>query len=171
MKINARCSSKERGTVGITCCRILFLPILIFSFPGISGNRLSLSLPISQGLISIRSYFLPGEEIFPVACEVAADPLQHLTFNNYKELSEVVHQEPRDYMNDFCADKREVTFKLRTGDICEDCRKISRINRIIVKWPGEDLARFYKIEGPKGEPRKILLDRSMVTWDIEDEDF
>jgi len=50
-------------------------------------------------------------------------------------------------------------------------QKISRVNRKIIDLLGEDLARFYKIDGPKAEPRQILLDRNMVIWDIEEEIF
>lgn len=42
--------------------------------------------------------------------------------------------------------------------------KISRIRNKIQKLIGDDLARHYIIEGPRGLPKRILLDRGLVDW-------
>lgn len=36
------------------------------------------------------------------------------------------HEEPRGCFYDFCSDKRQITFKLRTADICGDCMQVLR---------------------------------------------
>ncbi len=40
--------------------------------------------------------------------------------------SELWHKKPRGCFYDFCSDKREITFKLRTADICGDCMQVLR---------------------------------------------
>ena len=42
--------------------------------------------------------------------------------------------------------------------------KISRIRKKIQRLIGEDLAVHYIIEGPRAEPKRILLDRGLVDW-------
>jgi len=42
--------------------------------------------------------------------------------------------------------------------------KISRIRKKIQRLIGDDLAVQYIIEGPRAEPKKILLNRSLVDW-------
>jgi len=58
---------------------------------------------------------------YPVAYHVATAVLKRLTFANYTDLNANLHREPRGCMNDFCADKRKVSLKLRTADICPTC--------------------------------------------------
>ncbi len=60
---------------------------------------------------------------YPVVYELAAIPLHLLMFDNFKGLVEYAHREPRGCMNDLCMDKIHIRLKLRTGDICPDCRQ------------------------------------------------
>ena len=69
-------------------------------------------------------YFLPCDPRFPIAYEVLANILQYCMFKNYGELTEHIHHSPCGCLNDFCKEKKEVTLKLRTADICPDCQKI-----------------------------------------------
>ena len=69
-------------------------------------------------------FFLPSDPRFPVAYEVAACIMRRLMFNNYEEGKNHFHQPPKGCINDFCEDKREVTLKLRTGDICPACMEV-----------------------------------------------
>lgn len=69
-------------------------------------------------------YFLPCDPRFPIAYEVLANILQFSMFGNYGELTENIHHSPCGCLNDFCKEKKEVTLKLRTADICPDCQKI-----------------------------------------------
>ena len=68
-------------------------------------------------------YFM-GEAIdirFPISYQIAAVLLRHSMFNNYTEIIEHVHMEPRGCLMDFCENKKEIILKMRTGDICPEC--------------------------------------------------
>ncbi len=62
----------------------------------------------------------------PVVYHLASIPLQMLMFGTFENLVRHTHQEPRGCMNDFCQDKTQIRLKLRTGDICQECRQIIR---------------------------------------------
>jgi hypothetical protein len=57
-------------------------------------------------------------------------------FDSFDQHVKNYHQPPRGCMNDFCKDKREIGFKLRSADICPDCLKIIRdkgVNQLLVQ--------------------------------------
>jgi hypothetical protein len=58
---------------------------------------------------------------YPVAYHVASAVLMRLTFSNYSDLNAHLHREARGCINDFCAEKKRVSLKLRTADICPAC--------------------------------------------------
>ncbi len=66
-------------------------------------------------------YYIKGPDAFPVAYEVIALILQKHMFEGMREVREHVHQVPIGCVSDFCANKRDIILKLRTGDICEEC--------------------------------------------------
>jgi hypothetical protein len=66
-------------------------------------------------------YFLGSDRRFPIAYQIATGVLKKFVFNDYSDLSQHWHQEPRGCMLDFCQIKKEVSLKVRTGDICPDC--------------------------------------------------
>lgn len=73
---------------------------------------------------------------YPIAYQVAANLLRYFMFDNYGQVMEYVHTEPRGCIMDFCESKREVILKLRTGDVCNDCLQIineRNIDRRLVK--------------------------------------
>ncbi|EPR71766.1 hypothetical protein [Cyclobacterium qasimii] len=69
---------------------------------------------------------------YPVAYHVATAILQLMTFANYNDLNMHLHKTSRGCINDFCADKKKISLKLRTADICPSCielldkRKVDR---------------------------------------------
>jgi len=69
-------------------------------------------------------FYLPCDSRFPVTYEVLANILQFKMFKDYNELAEHIHYSSRGCLNDFCKEKKDVTLKLRTADICPDCQKI-----------------------------------------------
>lgn len=69
-------------------------------------------------------FFLPCDPRFPISYEIMVTILQGLLFKNIGEAFNHVHKKPRGCINDFCEDKKEVTLKLRTADICTDCQKL-----------------------------------------------
>jgi hypothetical protein len=65
--------------------------------------------------------FIACPPIYPIAYLVATLALQKHMFTNYRDVEETVHLSPIGCMNDYCANKKEIILKLRTGDICSTC--------------------------------------------------
>lgn len=66
--------------------------------------------------------YIYSEPEFPIAYEVIANILQSLSFIKLgNDLFKYVHGDPIGCINDMCGWKPDITFKLRTGDICLDC--------------------------------------------------
>lgn len=65
--------------------------------------------------------FLPCDNAVPVAFTVMNLVLLHKTEPDPDGWLKVLHQHPIGCVHDFCGDKRDVIFKLRTGDICNGC--------------------------------------------------
>ena len=68
--------------------------------------------------------FIESEECYPVIYELATIPLILATCKDLKEVETMAHDSPRGCPFDYCRDKTQVQLRLRTGDICSDCRKI-----------------------------------------------
>lgn len=66
-------------------------------------------------------HYTGSDHRYPVAYHVASAILKRLTFTNYSDLNAFLHKEARGCMNDFCAEKKKVSLKLRTADICPAC--------------------------------------------------
>jgi hypothetical protein len=75
-------------------------------------------------------YFLPCDPRFPIAYEVMVTVLQGMLFRDFNDALNQVHKKPRGCINDFCEDKKEVTLKLRTADICTDCQQLLKEKNI-----------------------------------------
>ena len=65
--------------------------------------------------------FVSSDKLYPIAYEVAVAPFRSLMFEHSKNFEKFIHHEPIGCMNDFCEHKSEITFKLRTADICSPC--------------------------------------------------
>lgn len=66
--------------------------------------------------------YIYSEPEFPIAYEVIANVLQSLSYKKLGEnIFQYIHKEPIGCLNDMCGWKADITFKLRTGDICTDC--------------------------------------------------
>lgn len=87
-------------------------------------------------------FFLPCDPRFPVAYEVTATVMRRLMFNGYRDGESYAHEFPKGCMNDFCKNKKEVTLKLRTGDICTDCMKVIVQNNIYQPYVDQVLRTF-----------------------------
>jgi len=66
-------------------------------------------------------HYIKCSAAFPIAYEVIALVLQKHMFNRVNDLRIKLHEHPIGCINDFCAHKRDIILKLRTGDVCEDC--------------------------------------------------
>ena len=67
------------------------------------------------------NHFIKCQDSFPIAYEVIALVLQKHMFNDYNEARASVHVEPIGCVNDLCLEKKNITLKLRTADVCQDC--------------------------------------------------
>jgi hypothetical protein len=67
------------------------------------------------------NHFIKCQDSFPIAYEVIALLLQKHMFNDYNEARTSVHVEPIGCVNDLCLEKKNITLKLRTADVCQDC--------------------------------------------------
>jgi len=74
--------------------------------------------------------FISEDFRYPVAYELASIPLQLKMFDSFRALVDYSHRDPRGCMNDLCIDKLQVRLKLRTGDICPDCRNLIQSRRV-----------------------------------------
>lgn len=69
--------------------------------------------------------YIYAEPEFPIAYEVVANVLQSLLFKKLgDDVFKYVHGDPIGCINDMCGWKPDITFKLRTGDICPDCLSV-----------------------------------------------
>ena len=69
--------------------------------------------------------YIYSEPQFPIAYEIVANVLQSLSFAKLGEdIFKYVHREPIGCMNDMCSWKPDITFKLRTSDICAECLNV-----------------------------------------------
>ena len=58
---------------------------------------------------------------FPIAYEIVVWLLRSLMFKNQIEILQNVHDIAQGCMMDFCQDKKEITIKMRTADLCPSC--------------------------------------------------
>jgi len=65
------------------------------------------------------------EPSYPIAYEIIMNVFDSMAFNKYPDtFMNFVHQEPIGCMNDMCGWKVDISFKLRTADICPTCLKL-----------------------------------------------
>jgi hypothetical protein len=61
---------------------------------------------------------------YPISYEVSAWILRGLMYSNQNEILSGFHKKAIGCLNDFCKNKNEITIKMRTSDVCDDCMKI-----------------------------------------------
>ena len=66
-------------------------------------------------------YFTMSEPTFPVAYQLATYTLKSFMYPNFKAITKGAHDQSIGCMMDFCKDKKEISLKMRTADICESC--------------------------------------------------
>jgi hypothetical protein len=67
---------------------------------------------------------------YPIAFNIVAMLLLSRLFDKYSELEYLTHQTPRGCLMDWASDRKELLFKLRTGDLCEDCLNVLKKKKI-----------------------------------------
>lgn len=70
-------------------------------------------------------FFKTGTDIrYPISYEVCAWILRGLMYSNQNEILNGFHKKSIGCLNDFCKNKNEITIKMRTSDVCDDCMKV-----------------------------------------------
>jgi len=118
-------------------------------------------------------YVLECESRFPIAYQVASLTLQMSMFKNLDEYQKNMHAKTIGCVNDFCGDKRDISLKLRTADICSKCIDIMEkkevdnniINNITKIFEGLrtkilDVEKFHR----KFKPSRLFINPD--TYDI-----
>ncbi len=67
---------------------------------------------------------------YPIAFNIVAMLLLSRLFDKYSELEYLTHQTPRGCLMDWASDRKELLFKMRTGDLCEDCLNVLKKKKI-----------------------------------------
>lgn len=65
--------------------------------------------------------FIDCDRSLPIAFTILNMLVGYFVLPSSDRFEEIFHQSPIGCVNDFCDDKREVIFKLRTGDVCTGC--------------------------------------------------
>jgi plasmid maintenance system killer protein len=63
---------------------------------------------------------------YPIAYQVVELLLESHMANDLEELFQIVHRHPIGCMNDLVENKKDITLKLRTADICPACQQVIR---------------------------------------------
>lgn len=61
---------------------------------------------------------------FPIAYEIAVWLLRSLMFNNRLEMRDNIHWNSKGCMMDYCQNKKDITIKMRTADVCPSCTEL-----------------------------------------------
>lgn len=69
-------------------------------------------------------YFSGSDQRFPVAYHIVSAAMKKFVFHNYEDLRNHLHTTSEGCINDFCENKKEVSLKLRTADICPSCMEL-----------------------------------------------
>ena len=80
--------------------------------------------------------YIESDPSYPIIYELASIPLAIAAFDSMEEAEKWGHQEPRGCVFDYCRKKADVQLRLRTADICPDCRDL-----LIRRKPEPALAR------------------------------
>ena len=82
-------------------------------------GRLNFFVQTSDWEIIIES-----DPSYPIIYELASIPLAIAAFNGELEMEAWAHKKPRGCVFDYCKEKDQAQLRLRTADICPDCRKL-----------------------------------------------
>jgi hypothetical protein len=75
-------------------------------------------------------YYISTDPKYPIAYQVVELLLLSHTITEHSELSNIVHEKPVGCMFDFTGNKKDVTLKLRTADICPKCQGLIKDRRV-----------------------------------------
>lgn len=92
--------------------------------------------------------FIESSSVYPIASELALIILAIGGFTDLDELEAIAHLEPKGCMFDFCGRKEQIRIRLRTADVCPDCREYLKRKNV---EPAILRQAFAIIEGVRGQ--------------------
>lgn len=111
--------------------------------------------------------FIDCERELPVTFTIVNLLIAYHTSPNFEQMYDFLHHRPIGCANDLCFNKREVIFKLRTGDVCADCIRAMQANgwsdlgidhaMRILTMLSQDM-RFNRYFQPVMEPSRMRID-------------
>lgn len=124
--------------------------------------------------------FIECERELPIAFTIVNMLVGYHTSPAFDQMADFLHHRPIGCANDLCFNKREVIFKLRTGDVCAKCIAAMQRNgwsdlgidhamRIISALSAD--MRFNRFFKPVMEPSKIHIDMDKAKLILPDYDF
>lgn len=69
-------------------------------------------------------YYLGSDLRYPVAYLVVSNLIMYWMYKDMDELLDNVHHQPKGCILDLCQDKKEISLKMRTADVCSDCMAV-----------------------------------------------
>ena len=111
--------------------------------------------------------FIDCERELPVAFTIVNLLIAYHTCPEFQQMADFLHHRPIGCANDLCYNKREVIFKLRTGDVCAGCIRAMQANgwsdlgidhamRILTHF--SEGMRFNRFFQPVMEPSMLRID-------------
>ncbi len=89
--------------------------------------------------------FIESDPDYPIIYELASIPLAIIAFDNMDEVEAWAHQRARGCVFDYCKEKEDVQLRLRTADICKECRQRLIDRQIDVALVAQIFATFESI--------------------------
>ena len=69
-------------------------------------------------------FYIDTDPKYPIAYQVMELLLLSLTLKDINEVNSIAHEKPKGCIFDFTGNKKDVTLKLRTADICPECQRL-----------------------------------------------
>jgi len=117
-------------------------------------------------------YFVESDPVYPVVYELASVPLLYALYDDYADVVKSAHEQPKGCYLDMCRDKTQIHLKMRTADICQDCRRHFTEREVDPALIRQILAIFENVRGQMlyrerldllAEPSKMVVDEKHRT--------
>jgi hypothetical protein len=108
--------------------------VILLTEYGNDMNWFSMGDPENKGNIFIHTavwdYYTGVDQRYAVGYQIVSALLKYQMFESLDDALPHFHKVTRGCMMDFCEDKKQISIKMRTADICGDCQKIIQSKNI-----------------------------------------
>jgi hypothetical protein len=102
--------------------------VILLTEYGNELNWFSMGDPDNKGNIFIHTavwdYYTGVDQRYAVGYQIVSALLKYQMFDSLEDALPHFHRMTRGCMMDFCEDKKQISIKMRTADICGDCQQI-----------------------------------------------